>query len=229
MRATLFRTGPVAMLASAAVFVAACSSGSGQGPGFGSTPEPDASMPSGEDGSSGSLSDGGGQISLGDTGTSSGGMGTGNCKDGTYSGTFQCTFVFNPDAGAGSTASADAGGLMITGTISFNLTQMTGNGESFIDTASGSFSGTAATFFAISADVGGTLNCNSGVFKGNLTNGMYSGFLFINGTFSGPLDSQYNGTTFTFVDGSWLLTVPGEGSCPGTWTAAYAGDAGTDQ
>jgi len=223
MSVTLFHTGAVAAMAA---LVTACSSGSGQGPGFGSMPTTDASMSSGDDGNPASLSDGGGQISLGDTGVSTGGMGTGNCKDGTYSGTFQCTFMFDPDAGAGSTASADAGGLMITGTLSFNLTQMTVNGESFIDTASGSFSGTAATFFAISADVGGTLNCNSGVFNGTLTKGTYSGFLFINGTFSGPLNSQYNGTTFSFVDGSWQLTVPGEGTCPGTWSANYVGDAG---
>jgi hypothetical protein len=165
-------------------------------------------------------------FNLGDTGTSSGGMGTGMCKNGAYAGTFQCTFVFDADAGdaSASTVSADAGGLMVTGNISFQLTQMVGNGESFIDTASGSFSGTALTFFAIMADVGGTLNCNTGVFTGNLSNGTYSGFLFLNGTFSGPLDSQYNGTTFSFVDGSWVLTVPGEGSCPGTWTANYAGD-----
>src|SRR5580658_1394290 len=123
MSATLLRSGQVTMLAATAALVAACSSGSGQGPGFGSTPTTDASMSSGDDGSPTSLSDGGGQISLGDTGASTGGMGTGNCKDGTYSGTFQCTFMFDPDAGAGSTASADAGGLMITGTLSFNLTQ----------------------------------------------------------------------------------------------------------
>jgi hypothetical protein len=204
-----------------------CGGNAGAGTGFGSSSSSGGASDSGDDAAVTTLFDGGGNpFNLGDTGSSSGGMGTGTCKNGTYSGTFQCTFVFNPDAGdaGGGTVSADAGGLMITGNISFNLTQNTGSGESFTSTASGSFSGTAAAFFNIMADVGGTLNCNSGVFQGSLTNGMYSGFLFINGTFSGPLDSQYNGTTFSFVDGTWLLTVPGEGSCPGTWTANYAGD-----
>jgi len=216
-----------ACLALALAVPPACGSKAGSG-GFGDSSS-GGGTDSGEDAaSSGSgSSSSGGILSLGDTGTSSsGGMGTGVCKNGTYSGTFQCTFVFDPDAGdgGGGTVSADAGGLMITGNISFNLTQMTGSGESFMSTASGSFSGTAAAFFSIMADVGGSLDCNSGVFNGTLTNGKYSGFIFINGTFSGPLDSQYNGTTFSFVNGSWLLTVPGEGSCPGTWTADYAGD-----
>jgi hypothetical protein len=204
-----------------------CACGGQSGPGFVAPLGPaDASSDSGSDTPTGTFVDDGGSPSLmlGDAGGSSGGMGTGTCKDGTYSGTFACTFVFNPDAGGdASTVAADAGGLMITGNISFKLMQMTGNGESFIDTASGTFSGTAAAFFAISANVGGTLDCNSGLFKGSLTGGMYSGFLFINGTFSGPLDSQYNGATFSFVNGTWLLTVPGEGSCPGTWTANYTG------
>lgn len=138
---------------------------------------------------------------------------------GTYSGTFQCTFVFGADGGA---VSADAGGLMVTGTLSFKLTQMTG-GEAYIAAASGSFSSTGAVFFTANADIGGTLNCNTGVFQGNLSNGMYSGFVFITGTFSGPLDATYNSTTLSFVNGTWLLTVPGQGSCPGTWTANYSG------
>jgi hypothetical protein len=165
--------------------------------------------------------DGGGSFGITDTGAH---LGTGSCKDGTYSGTFQCTFVFNADASVGdASVSADAGGLNITGTISFQLMhQQTSAGEfAGTSTASGSFSGTAAAFFAISAHVGGTLDCRTGVFDGSLTNGMYSGFLLINGTFAGPLTSDYNGTTFAFVNGQWVLTVPGQGSCPGTWSASY--------
>jgi hypothetical protein len=138
---------------------------------------------------------------------------------------FSCNFVFNPDAGSdsGAAVAADAGGLMITGTITFHLSQMTGNGESFMSTASGTFNGTAATFFSIMANVGGTLDCGTGKFTGSLTNGTYTGFLLLNGTFMGPLTSDYNGTTFSFVNGTWLLTVPGQGSCPGTWSANYTG------
>jgi hypothetical protein len=165
-----------------------------------------------------------GALQLGDTTTASG-----VCKNGMYSGTFMCTFVFDPDAGSdsGATVAADAGGLMITGTIMFTLSQMSGgNSESFMSTASGSFSGTAAMFFGIMADVGGTLDCNTGKFVGQLTNGSYMDtgpIKLFTGTFSGPLDSDYNGKTFQFVNGTWLLTVPGQGSCPGTWSASYTG------
>jgi hypothetical protein len=225
----LFCLACLACLATAVAPLGACGGSAGAGTGFGADGASSGGGSSGgpfdagDDAVTGTVSDGGVDLMLGDTGASSGGMGTGTCKNGTYSGTFQCTFMFDPDGGAASLAS-DAGGLMITGNISFNLAQATGNGESFMDTASGSFMGTAVTFFAISADVGGTLNCNTGVFSGSLTNGMYSGFIFLNGSFSGPLGSQYNGTTFSFVNGTWLLSVPGEGSCPGTWTANYSGD-----
>jgi hypothetical protein len=185
----------------------------------------DGGTADGGDDGSGNSSGGGGTSSGGlslEGGGSSGGMGTGTCKDGTYTGTFQCTFVFGdggaPDAGA------DAGGLVVTGTISFHLMQQTGTGETFMDTASGMFSGDCCMkLFTISANVGGTLNCNSGTFKGDLTGGMYSGFIFIAGTFMGPLTADYNGTTASFVNGAWNLTVPGQGTCPGTWTASYSG------
>lgn len=146
----------------------------------------------------------------------------GTCKSGTYAGTFQCTFAFASDAGVITSDAGDAGSLMITGNVSFRLTQVADGGPSF--TSSGTFSGAAGTFFEISAVVGGTLDCDTGAFQGSLTNGMYSGFLFLNRTFSSPLDSEYNAATFSFVDGTWLLTVPGEGTCPGTWTASYASD-----
>jgi len=207
--------------------VVACS---GKGPsGFAGSDGPTSSDAGDDAPGSASFDGGDNPLNLGDTGTSISGMGTGVCKDGTYSGTFMCTFIFDPDAGADDAGevSADAGGLPITGTISFQLTQNTGSGESFIDTASGTVNGTAATFFTIMGNLGGTLNCNSGVFVGNLSNGAFMDdgpVKLISGTFGGPLSSQYNGTTFSFVDGQWLLTVPGEGRCKGTWSASYGSD-----
>jgi hypothetical protein len=64
------------------------------------------------------------------------------------------------------------------------------------------------------------LNCNTGSFDGMLSNGMYTGF-FMTGQFSGPLGADYNGTTFSFVNGTWNLAVPGAGNCIGTWGANY--------
>jgi hypothetical protein len=192
---------------------------------FGSTGD-DGGAEGGDDGSPGSSGGSGsssGGISLGDGGTSGGGgMGTGTCKDGTYSGTFQCTFVFGDGGTSG--GGADSGTLAVTGTISFHLMQNAASGESFMSTASGMFSGDCCNkLFTIGATVGGTLNCNSGTFNGSLTDGGYSGFIFLTGSFSGPLTADYNGMTFSFVNGVWNLTVPGQGTCPGTWTASYTG------
>lgn len=79
------------------------------------------------------------------------------------------------------------------------------------------------------ATLGGTLDCSSGLFTGSLTGGTYSVFFgLFSGTFNGPLMSDYNGTSFSFVDGTWSLTIPGEGYCQGQWNASYSGvgDAG---
>jgi hypothetical protein len=172
--------------------------------------------------SDGAVADAMGFDAVDDTIAADVGSDAGTCKSGTYAGTFQCTFAFASDAGVATSDAGDAGSLMITGNVSFRLTQAADGGPSF--TSSGTFSGGAGTFFEISAVVDGTLDCDTGVFQGSLTNGMYSGFLFLNGTFSSPLYSQYNATTSSFVDGTWLLSVPREGTCPGTWTASYASD-----
>jgi hypothetical protein len=182
-------------------------------------------------GSSGGIASGGssGSSSGGAfmTGDSSGGMGTGVCKTGMYSGTFSCEFYLDSNAGdAGDAAVPDSGGLfMITGNLSFLLTQSI-SGELGMDTASGSFAINAGITPGM-ATLSGTLECGSGTFTGALTGGQYNFFGFT-GNFDGPLASQYNGATFSFVDGTWAITIPGQGYCPGTWTANYdgPGDAG---
>jgi hypothetical protein len=162
------------------------------------------------------------------TGDSSGGMGTGTCKTGMYSGTFSCLFYYNSNAGdAAPGPIPDAGGLgPITGNLSFLLTQSI-SGELGMDTASGMFVLAAGVTMG-SAQLNGTLDCGSGTFNGALSGGMYNLFNIFTGPFEGPLTSQYSGASFSFVDGTWSLTIPGEGYCPGTWTASYdgPGDAG---
>jgi hypothetical protein len=187
-------------------------------------------------GSSGGTSSGGSGGSGGSSGAftqgDSGGMGTGVCKTGTYSGPFSCGFYFDPDSGTTAPTdggAADGGLAQITGNLSFLLTQSTGGGEIGTDIASGTFAISAGLFITGMATLGGTLDCSSGIFTGSLTGGTYSVFfgLFM-GTFNGPLMSDYNGTSFSFVDGTWSLTIPGEGYCQGQWNASYAGvgDAG---
>jgi hypothetical protein len=181
----------------------------------------DDASPSSSGGSSGGSSSG---LTLAESGTSSGGLGTGTCKDGMYAGTYECSFDFSSDGGPGSSEGGfNDGGFVVTGNLSFTLSQNTGSGESFIDTASGTFGGTCClNLFTISSTLGGTLNCNTGTFSGSLTDGGYTG-LGMMGMFNGPLSSGYDGTTFTFVNGTWNLYVPGAGNCIGDWTANYTG------
>lgn len=178
----------------------------------------------GDDGPGGGGSGGGTSSGInlgGGSGSSGAGLGTGTCKDGTYSGTFQCSFIFGDAGATDASVDVDGGGFVVTGTISFQLMHDMSSGESFIDTASGSFSGNCClNLFSITANVGGMLNCNSGAFDGMLSNGMYTGF-FMTGSFDGPLAADYNGTTFAFVNGTWNLAVPNEGNCVGTWSASY--------
>src|ERR1019366_4823647 len=88
---------------------------------------------------------------------------------------------------------------------------------------------TTGLFIAAAADLSGTLDCSLGKFDGQLLNGEY-GFNLggmpapdPNNKFQGPLNSDYNGTTATFVNGQWSMNIAGEGPCIGTWTASYAG------
>jgi hypothetical protein len=209
-----------ALLLSMPLSNAACSSKSSTS--FGSMNDDGGGGGGTDDGGSGGSSGGSssGVINLGDGSPgSSSGLGTGTCKDGTYTGMYTCDFQFSE--GGTSSGGADGGGLTITGNISFQLMHDQSSGESFISTASGTFGGTCClNLFSITSTLGGTLNCNSGTFTGMLSNGMWMGF-FQSGPFSGPLMADYNGNTSTFENGTWNLTVPGAGNCPGTWTATY--------
>jgi hypothetical protein len=168
--------------------------------------------------SSGGMTSSGGSSGM-FSGGDSGGMGTGNCQTGMYTGTFSCGFIYDPDASMPDAA----GAFTITGSLSFLLTQST-SGELGEDTASGTFDLNAGLTTG-SATLGGTLQCASGQFTGSLTMGTYSVFFGIfSGDFAGPLTSEYNGKTFSFVNGTWELAIANEGTCPGTWTANYVGE-----
>jgi hypothetical protein len=185
----------------------------------GSTRPEDSGEPSGVPAADSSGAAPVGRFTQGD----SGGMGTGVCQTGMYSGAFSCNFVYDPDAQAVDTidGGADAGPFSIMGMLSLALTQSV-SGELGQDTANGTF--VVDTGFATTgmATLSGTLDCATGKFTGSLTNGTYSVFFSLfTGSFEGPLTSDYNGKTFSFVNGSWSLTIPGEGYCPGSWSANY--------
>jgi len=138
--------------------------------------------------------------------------GRGECKPGTYQGTFQCTYT---DPMGGNPIPAN-------GPITLKLVQSQ-NGE-FLEVQDGLLDGTANVFFTFRANISGKLDCKTASFSGSLINGIYSGFLIVNGTFQGPLSSQYDLLKYAFVGGTWQLIVGGVGgSCNGTWSANYTG------
>ncbi len=209
-------------VAAAVISSVACSSSSGSPLGGGSGSSSGDGTTSGSSTGSGdnSGSSGDGLFQAGDAQTN----GNGTCKTGYYTGTFTCGFQLDFDAGATvdlEDAGTGSGGFPIGGSLSFQLTQSI-SGELGQDTASGTFSLTAGITGA-TATLSGTLNCNTGQFTGALTGGMYSLLGFIQGTFAGPLAATYNGDTSSFENGAWALTIPGDGTCPGTWSANYAG------
>jgi len=226
-RRTLCIAVAAGLLGATALAASSCSSKSG-----GTFSSGDDGPLAGDDGGGGTSSGGG--SSSGGFGSSSGlnlgegGMGTGMCKDGTYAGMYECSFNYSPGAdGSVDDAGFNDAGFIITGNISFQLSQDQSSGENFLDMASGSFGGGCCAIipgmplFNLDAGLTGQLNCHSGMFTGMLNNGSYSGF-GMNGTFSGPLTSLYgldDAGTYSFIEGKWNLAVPGQGTCDGIWSA----------
>jgi hypothetical protein len=136
----------------------------------------------------------------------------GECKPGRYEGTFECTYTDTQGTPA----------LDVSGPI--RLTLVRGEQGEILEVRDGKLDGTANAVFTFSADITGELDCGNARFSGRLVNGVYSGFIFVTGTFEGPFDSRYDRRQFSLIDGSWLLTVTQSGgTCPGTWTANYVG------
>lgn len=137
------------------------------------------------------------------------------CKAGVYQGNFACSY---------SPGDAGVGLFPVSGPISLKMVQSQ-NGE-FLEVREGLLDGTANIFFTFRADITGKLDCKTQKFDGKLEHGVYSGFLIINGTFQGPLSSDYDRIASQFSNGAWSLVVDmGNGGCNGTWSAAYQGPA----
>ena len=135
------------------------------------------------------------------------------CKAGVYQGSFECTYQMG-DSGLGS--------FPVSGPISLKMVQSQ-QGE-FLEVREGLLDGTANVFFTFRADISGRLDCRTSKFDGQLEHGVYSGFLVVNGTFQGPLSSDYDRAQSQFSNGVWSLAVDmGNGGCKGTWSAKYVG------
>jgi hypothetical protein len=135
------------------------------------------------------------------------------CKPGVYQGSFACTY---------SPGDAGVGLFPVSGPISLKMVQSS-QGE-FLEVREGLLDGTANIFFTFRANISGKLDCKTSRFDGKLEKGVYSGFLVINGTFQGPLSSDYDRIGSQFSNGVWSLAVDmGNGGCNGNWSAAYTG------
>ena len=229
-----------AMLFSAGLAGLACSASDGRSgsPEMGTTAGAGAGDPTGSGGSGTSATGGGPGAGSGGTGAGatpgSGGIGgagsqkdagsdvtfdwpesmpgRGECRPGTYQGTFQCTYT-DPMGG---------NPIPVSGPITLRLVQSQ-NGE-FLEVRDGLLDGNANLVFIFRANISGKLDCKTVSFTGALINGTYSGFFVVNGTFQGPLSSQYDLLKYAFVGGTWQLTVNGAGGgCTGTWSANYTG------
>jgi hypothetical protein len=140
-----------------------------------------------------------------------------NCMPGRYVGEFSCRLFIVVSDGDGA--------FDVSGTIDMQLEQ-TADGE-LLRIAGGRFESATLAAIPMSADVVGELDCSTSRFEGRLENGVFSVALglpipFTEGTFSGPLGSEYDPATATLT-GTWdmmgeLDGIPG--TCMnGNWSA----------
>ncbi|HEX3594706.1 MAG TPA: hypothetical protein VHU80_06380, partial [Polyangiaceae bacterium] len=119
----------------------------------------------------------------------------------------------------------DAGiGYTIDGPVDLVLNQ--GQNGEFLSVSGGTLKSTATGFLALTATVVGQLDCQTGVFSGQLVDGEVSIPPFPpGGTFTGTLGATFDPNQ-SKLDGTWHL-VGGDtfqgASCFGPWNATYQG------
>jgi hypothetical protein len=141
------------------------------------------------------------------------------CKPGHYVGEFSCRLHIITMGGDGA--------FDLSGSVELTLEETT-SGE-ILRIRDGHYASTSAAVIPATADIVGELNCSSSRFMVRLENGLFSVALgidvpFTQGTFSGPLQADYDKNALAMTDGTWMMT--GEldgfpGSCPdGMWSAS---------
>ena len=145
------------------------------------------------------------------------------CKAGKYVGSFKGVYQSPLVVGIP---------LNIQGRIQFELNQ-SASGE-FFEISNGHVEGAADPTGGLagdgggvpfSADIVGTLNCDSGQLEGGkLENGVYTAFDVITGNFDGPITGTYDRNTSTFTNGTWKVTEPANTAFggSGTWAATWS-------
>jgi hypothetical protein len=144
------------------------------------------------------------------------------CKPGHYVGTYQCD-VRPPPAFAALFPDGSTG-YIVSGPVDLVLSQ--GQSGEFLTVSGGTLQSTAQSFFLLQATVVGQLDCQTGLFSGQLTNGEVSIPPFPpGGTFTGPLNASFAPSN-SELSGMWNLiggATFGGTSCSGPWNATYQG------
>jgi hypothetical protein len=146
--------------------------------------------------------------------------GGGNCQAGTYTGTFQCDFVPNPDSGFVLPDGSDS--LTVSGPITLHF-EKSADGE-FLELANAQLDGVAQDWIGFMADLSGRLDCTTLELTSQAENGVYGLGVpvviptgIVEGTLEGTLDLQAQQ-----LSGTWMLSAgDGVGTCIGPWTASY--------
>lgn len=139
--------------------------------------------------------------------------GGGDCKPGTYSGTFSCDYLLDPND--------PTTAMQVSGPVVFTLMKSQ-NGE-FLEISNGRLDGFAMLFINFTSELSGKLDCSTDSFDAMAVNGVY-GFGDVNalptGTFQGTLSGMLDRSSLTLT-GTWSLTGDPGITCTGPWMATF--------
>lgn len=141
--------------------------------------------------------------------------GGGQCEDGTYTGTFDCTFSdpsgFIPD-------------VELTGPVSLTFTKSK-DGE-FLEITEGDFEAVANDVIGARAKISGKLDCSSLMLTAMAVDGAWSigdpsdPAAIPGGALSGDITGTLDPMSGT-LSGQWNFGDPAIGACPGTWSVMH--------
>jgi hypothetical protein len=143
----------------------------------------------------------------------------GECEAGTYTGTFECEFIPDPNSGF---LTPDGGGFLVSGPITLHF-EKSANGE-FLELADAQLEGVAMDVFGFTAELTGKLDCATAQLMSEAKNGEYGLGLPIGiplGTVEGTLEGSLDGRSHE-LNGTWMLSAgDGVGTCVGPWHASF--------
>jgi hypothetical protein len=149
-----------------------------------------------------------------------------DCKAGRYSGFFEGYYISYLSPGVSQYITAKP--TENSSGLEFDLVKVP-DGE-FFEIRGGKLVGMTETAAQVpfEADIVGTLDCTTGLFKAELANGYYA-YLTFSGRFEGEMIGQYNFESQSFESGTWSVReldvdsgLPHEeNGGDGTWTATY--------